>query len=176
MTDSTESNFCCGNGKSRTDNARAPVLPRIFLPRGIRNNNPGNLRLGRDRWLGQKAEQADKAFVEFTDVVFGLRALLRTLQTYFFKYSLDTVESIINRFAPPHENATDHYIHHVTKELGVGRQEKISLGEKETLLRLAKAIVRHENGAAPDGMPASWYQDDMYETALALLNHRKNGE
>lgn len=67
--------------------------------RGIRNNNPANIRRG-DKWQGMKAYQADKAFVQFEFMIFGVRALIKTLYTYVHKYSLRTNTAIINRFCP----------------------------------------------------------------------------
>ena len=90
----------------------------IFLPRGIRNSNPGNIRLSKTKWQGQAEAQEDGAFVVFVQPVHGLRALMRTLLTYYLKYDLNTVESIMNRYAPPHENETDAYIHQVSRVLG----------------------------------------------------------
>ena len=61
-------------------NAR-DALARV---RGIRNNNPGNIRLGAQRWQGQVAddEQGDQSFVQFVNPIAGLRALVRVLDTY----------------------------------------------------------------------------------------------
>lgn len=141
----------------------------FLLPRGIRNNNPGNIRLNHIRWQGQKPVQSDADFVEFITPADGLRALMKVLLTYQRKYGLDTVESIINRYAPPHENATDHYIHHVCKKLGVRRRDVISLENRALLTLLAKAIIRHENGAPPKGMPPDWYTEDIFAAALRAL-------
>lgn len=141
----------------------------FLLPRGIRNNNPGNIRLGHIRWQGQKPVQADADFVEFVTPTDGLRALMKLLLTYQRKYGLDTVESIINRYAPPHENATDHYIYHVCKKLGVRRRDVISLENRALLTLLAKAIIRHENGPPPKGLPPDWYSEDVFAAALQAL-------
>lgn len=141
----------------------------FLLPRGIRNNNPGNLRLGKTSWQGQKAEQSDTSFVEFTDGISGLRALMKTLMTYQVKYGLDSVESIINRYAPPHENATDHYIHNVTRAMGIRRRDKIDLTNAAIMIMLARAIVRQENGDPPQGRLEGWYSREAYETAFRSL-------
>ena len=141
----------------------------IFLPRGIRNNNPGNIRLSKIKWQGQKiTEQSDESFVQFTAAVYGLRALMKLLLTYYFKYGLDTVESIINRYAPPYENATDNYIYHVSKVLGVKQTEKINVATPEMLIKFTKAIVHHENGKPPRDMPFKWYADSFYEDAVKM--------
>jgi hypothetical protein len=138
------------------------------LPRGIRNNNPGNIRLSATRWRGQKEFQFDPEFVEFETPVLGLRALMRLLLTYHFRHGLDTVESIINRYAPPHENATDGYIHHVCRRLRVGRREKIAVAAPATLAAFARAICHHENGPPPRHLPRGWFPDAAFDEALRL--------
>lgn len=138
----------------------------ILLPRGIRNNNPGNLRLTRTAWQGQNPGPAtDTEFVEFIAPLYGLRALMKTLLTYHLKYGLDTVQSLINRYAPPHENATDTYVHAVAKKLGVKRTDRIDLRNKALLIALAAAITVQENGRPPRGRAAAWYDPALYAEA-----------
>lgn len=142
----------------------------IFLPRGIRNNNPGNIRLSKTLWQGQKPlPQTDADFVEFVSPLHGLRALMKLLLTYRLKYHLDTVESVINRFAPPHENATDSYIYTVAKALGIRRTDKIDITAAPVLIALARAIVLHENGRPPADKPAGWYEPAVYIQAAGLV-------
>ena len=106
-------------------------MPNIFDPRGIRNNNPGNIRLSKIQWLGQtRLPQQDPDFVEFTAPLFGLRALMKTLLAYYLRYDLDTVQSLINRYAPPHENDTESYARAVAKALRVGRFDKVNVTSK----------------------------------------------
>ncbi len=140
----------------------------ILDPRGIRNNNPGNIRLSTSLWQGQSLVQEDGVFVEFITPLYGLRALMRTLLTYYLKYELNTVLSIINRYAPPYENATDTYIYAVEKALNVKRTDKIDLRSKDMLISLTQAIVLHENGTPPADRPAGWYDPSIYDQAAAL--------
>lgn len=134
-------------------------------PRGIRNNNPGNIRLSGARWRGQRETQLDPAFAEFETPLMGLRALMALLLTYYAKHGLNTAESIINRFAPPHENATDHYIHCVARELEVKREQALKMTDPETLAAFARAIVRFENGRPREG---EWYAKELYGEAAKL--------
>ena len=78
------------------------------LSRGIRNNNPLNIRVG-NKWLGEVMVKTDKDFEQFTDVKYGIRAAILILWRYVNKHRLRTVYDIIKRWAPPEENSTWNY-------------------------------------------------------------------
>lgn len=83
--------------------------------RGIRNNNPANIRRGCN-WIGLVSMPTDKKFCQFVSITFGVRALLITLRTYVVKYKLRTIPQIIERWAPPSDgNDTSRYIQFVEK-------------------------------------------------------------
>ncbi len=63
--------------------------------RGIRNNNPGNIRKG-DNWQGLAAEQTDEAFCVFRSAEYGIRALVKVLLNYEKKYGLNTVRKLLS--------------------------------------------------------------------------------
>lgn len=115
--------------------------------RGIRNNNPANIRRSSTKWQGESATQTDSAFVQFVSPEYGIRALSKVLDTYSTKYSLRTVRGIISRFAPPSENNTEAYISAVANKLGVSPDEQISVGAYKA--QLVAAIIKHENGINP---------------------------
>jgi len=115
-------------------------------PRGIRNNNAGNIRHGA-KWQGLAAEQTDSAFCTFTDPVYGIRAMGKILLNYQSRYGINTVRGIIDRWAPPVENDTEAYIEHVADDLRVGIDEPIVIADN--LVGLIKAIIYHENGINP---------------------------
>ena len=78
--------------------------------RGIRNNNPANIRRGCN-WKGLIRQQKDREFCQFVTMTWGVRALLVTLRTYVVKHHLHTVREIITRWAPPSDgNNTEKYI------------------------------------------------------------------
>ena len=139
---------------SRTDKgatvvARATDAALSRLPRGIRNNNPGNIRHNKaNAWMGQSDLQTDPDFVQFTNPQYGVRALGRILTTYSNAPArLNTVRDLIGRWAPSTENNTANYIKAVSRELAVDPQQVIDV--REYLPRLASAIIRHENGQQP---------------------------
>jgi len=131
----------------------AVLLGALFLggimnakPRGIRNNNPGNIR-GSDlfKWDGEIGRD-DKDFVIFARPEDGLRALARTLRTYRNNYGIQTIKGIINRYAPPSENITSSYAQHAAKAVGVPMDAPLEAHEYPKLMHV---IVLHENGVQP---------------------------
>ena len=99
------------------------------MKRGIRNNNPLNIRRTQTVWKGMKKEVTDKEFVEFKSMAYGYRAAWRILFNYFYRFlSMKmpfTVSTIIDRWAPPTENPTKAYIDQVLKLTGMGGNERL---------------------------------------------------
>jgi hypothetical protein len=125
------------------------------LARGIRNNNPGNIRdndQNKALWLGEVegGPNDDSAFLVFTDPKYGIRALVVLLRGYQAKHNLYTVRDIISGYAPSNENDTTAYVNAVAKAVGVGPDQRISVDQH--MAPLVKAIIRHENAgyAYPD--------------------------
>jgi hypothetical protein len=117
-------------------------------PRGIRNNNPGNIRHG-DKWQGMRAEQTDPDFVQFDSPENGIRALAKVLLAYQSKHGLRTVAQIIARWAPPSENNTAAYIAAVARSMRVDPDKPLVLTDRAALAPLMRAIIAHENGIHP---------------------------
>ncbi len=128
------------------------------VPRGIRNNNPGNLRKG-DDWRGLSEEQSDPSFCVFVGPLWGLRALARVLLNYQRKRGLRTIAEIIGRWAPSNENDTAAYIAAVAGHLHVAPKSPLDLEDRCTLFLFVEAIVRRENGVQP-------YGGDIIQAAL----------
>lgn len=137
------------------------------LPRGIRHCNPGNIRHSSQKWQGQADVQSDPDFITFTKPEYGIRAIMKILETYYYKYSLLTIKMLISRYAPPNENDTASYISAVSKLSGVA-PEYIIDDMHPLLIPLAKSIALHENGPAPEPLPAYWYPDTVYNTAKEM--------
>lgn len=113
--------------------------------RGIRNNNPGNIRHGID-WLGDEPEgtRTDADFEHFETMGYGIRAMIVLLKTYRSKYGADTVREIISRWAPSSENDTTAYINAVCS--GWVTPDEVLPDSRDTYLFLCQRIARHENG------------------------------
>ena len=95
-----------------------------MIARGIRNNNPANIRRG-SNWKGLKLAQTDKEFCQFVSMYYGIRALIIVLRTYVTVHGLHTIRQIISRWAPPEDkNNTDKYVEYVEKKLWNDLHEK----------------------------------------------------
>lgn len=133
-----------------------------MTPRGIRNNNPGNIRWG-ENWKGldPDGKSKDKSFCVFEEPKWGIRALCKVLITYNRRYGLDTVQEIICRFAPENENDTTAYMNHVAKLLGVKPDEQIKVCNERVMYTLITSIIQHENGVQP-------YSEEVIKGAMLM--------
>lgn len=118
------------------------------MTRGLRNNNPGNLRLSKDKWQGLRAVQTDKEFFQFETMAHGYRALIRTLQNYRKLHKCQTIADFISRYAPKIENNTAGYIQRVCREMQVPTTYVPDVNDKATMCNFAAAISQVENGVS----------------------------
>lgn len=129
--------------------------------RGVRNNNPGNIRHGQP-WVGLAPLQTDPTFCQFVDAEHGIRAIAMTLITYQDVHRLHTVREMISRWAPPNlppdlvvegvsqdNNDTEAYIRAVTAEMGIGDHDRFSIHNKPLAAKMIYAIIHQENGYSP---------------------------
>ncbi|GAB1368848.1 hypothetical protein MASR1M42_13990 [Azonexus hydrophilus] len=128
-------------------------------PRGVRNNNPGNIMKGDKRWQGE-VQGNDPRYATFATPEAGIRAMGKTLLTYQEKHGLNSVEAIIARWAPATENNTAAYVATVAKEMGVKPDAALNLRDGDTLAKLTRAMIRVENGNQP-------YSDQQIAAGLA---------
>ncbi|ECJ2221568.1 structural protein [Salmonella enterica] len=134
-------------------------------PRGIRNNNPGNIRWGDDwRGLVPKSQRTDKDFCQFIKPEYGIRAMIVILRNYQRKHGLNTINGIINRWAPANENNTQAYIASVAKATDATPAQRIDTGDSRFMMKLLQAIIRHENGVQP-------YEFDVFVKATELAGN-----
>lgn len=114
-------------------------------PRGIRNNNPLNIRIG-NKWLGEVENPTDKEFEQFTWMVYGLRAGFILLRRYINRYHLNTIHDIISRWAPSNENNTTHYCCLVAARMNIGVLDELRYEDEETMVQLVSAMCYVECG------------------------------
>lgn len=131
-----------------------------MLPRGIRNCNPLNIRIG-NKWKGEVPNPTEKDFEQFTCMHYGLRAGFILLRRYIERYHLDTIKEIISRWAPATENATHNYINLVSERVGISALEKISFNDRKTMIALVDAMILCECGTT--------IANDLIEDAYTIV-------
>jgi len=129
-------------------------VKKMSVTRGIRNNNPGNIREAKGggiEWQGERATDDDPAFEEFNTPEDGIRALARVLKTYYYKRGIQSITGMIYRWAPPEDNNnTLAYIKSVGYRVGVATGIPLTPQQFEDVLPdLVQAIIYHENGQQP---------------------------
>lgn len=115
------------------------------MSRGLRNKNPGNIRISRTTYLGEVKPSQDKAFKQFSTMAWGYRAMFVLLHTY-RKNGYRTLRQMINRYAPPIENHTDNYIASVSRWAGVFDNVELDTLDPAEMIPVVSAMSRVENG------------------------------
>lgn len=118
-------------------------------PRGIRLNNPYNIRQSEQPWHGKIDPSHDAEFEQFDTPENGIRAGMKLLLNYQDRYGLRTIRGIISRFAPSSENDTASYIDFVSRKTQNDPDTFINLHDVTLLAELALAIIVRENGQCP---------------------------
>lgn len=119
-------------------------------PRGIRNNNPGNLQQSDVQWHG-KVASTDPRYESFASPEAGIRALALNAQ-HLLNKGAQTVGDLIGQWAPASENGkakTAAYVADVAQQMGVSPTANINLQDPAQLTALTTAIISHENGQNP---------------------------
>lgn len=130
------------------------------LPRGVRNNNPGNIRVSSNQWQGKKplSENTDAGhtYEQFYIDRQGIRAIVRLLITYTERYQIASCRAIADRWAPAHENDSVSYAAGLAKSAGVSVDERIEVMNPAIMLGLVRGIIKNENGT---NVGIGWYAD-----------------
>ena len=120
------------------------------LPRGLRNNNPGNIRRNSDVFQGEKTS-SDREFKQFKSMAYGYRAIFKILFNYYRNYKLDTIRKMITRWAPPEDNNhTEAYIKAVSDYAGIPADDPINVNDREQMIRIVAGMSKVENGVEAD--------------------------
>lgn len=118
-------------------------LNNTNLPRGIRNNNPGNIKASANAWKGKIGKDAG-GFEVFDTAQNGLRAMGILLRTYFTNYGLNTITKISNRWTATNPTS---WAAAVAKYSVLGKDVSILDMNQTMLMALMQGITAAENGA-----------------------------
>ncbi|RDI07041.1 structural protein [Flavobacterium sp. AG291] len=140
-------------------------LNKPGYPRGIRNNNPGNLIQTSISWVGKVplSQNTDGKFEQFIELRYGLRAMMRDLISD-IKGGKNTIQALITEYAPSFENNTVSYINTVAASVGITALDLIELSQ-ETIIAICKIMVRIENGPTVN----QYITDSDYTEAMAII-------
>lgn len=115
------------------------------IPRGIRNNNPLNIRIG-NKWQGEVKYPTDKAFEQFVSMEYGLRAGFIILRRYIRNYGRNTIARIVAAWAPANENNTRAYVLAVSKRTRLNYDLPVRFQDKEVMCSIVSAMIEVECG------------------------------
>ena len=121
----------------------AVPLPPIMPTLGQRNNNYGNLRTT-DAFLGKTGSNSSYDTYETPEM--GLRALARVLDTYSTKHGINTIDALVNRYAPASDNtggSHENYKKFLSQQLGIGINDPVDVRGRRA--EIMDAIIRFEN-------------------------------
>lgn len=117
------------------------------IPRGLRNNNPLNIRISSTPWQGKVIENTDGAFEQFTSLEYGLRAAMVNIRTIIKRDHVDTIYGIINKWAPERDgNNTKAYIEFVCNKIQLAQGTRIAYNDKNYICMLVWAMAMVECG------------------------------
>ena len=136
------------------------------MSRGLKNNNPGNIRRSKTRYVGEISPSADAEFKQFESVAYGYRAMFVLLDSYRRRYSLSTIRQMINRYAPPSENFTEGYVRYVVTQTGIAPDESLDTLSPHDMVPFVAAISKVENGVAAR-MADVWAGWGLFEESVA---------
>lgn len=132
-----------GSEKTPTGCVKKNTFPGMPGNRGVRNNNPGNLRISKSNWVGKipVSQNTDCEFEQFYEWRYGVRAMIKLLQNYIAS-GHNTISKIVSRYAPSTENPTNNYIAFVEQETGINRNAIIG---SNNLYKVVDAMAQRES-------------------------------
>lgn len=140
------------------------------VPKGIRNNNPGNLRAP---VIHSPGAVVVNGFARFRTLADGLDNLAHLAHVYYNVHRVHTVEAFIDRYAPPIENETSSYIAEICHWLRIPREragsQDMRLDLSWRMLDLMRGIIHVENGPPPGRHSIGGEWCGMLELHRALM-------
>lgn len=122
-----------------------PKQSNTPIPRGIRNNNPLNIRIG-NVWLGEVPNPTDPHFEQFVSMEYGLRAAFVLLRRYIRHYHRTTIPDILAAWAPSSENNTVVYVDTVCQLSHLSPMQELHYEDKHMMVQLIQAMCQVEVG------------------------------
>lgn len=140
------------------------------MNRGIRNNNPTNIRRTNDKWRGLAPLQQDRGFFQFSDKIYAYRATFIILSNY-MKKGVNTIGKIIRRWAPASDNNdTNAYITFVCRTAKIDSPTALDIKDKKTMVEIVRTMTMMESGFVEDLQVLNDAYDLAFEDRLKVNN------
>lgn len=136
---------------------------------GLSLNNPGDLRIGVPLFDGEKAPSSDPHFRQFISMEHGIRAVAKTLLTYYDVHGLKTLRAMAMRYAPPSENDTGLYVETLAERTGYDPDAEMQF--PDDLQAVTEAFIDAEQGEEVKAITPQQFASGV---ALALHNGVEN--
>lgn len=132
-----------------TDVQSLSYLGMDNLTAGLRNNNPGNIRISTTNWQGKipLSQNTSGVFEQFYTYVYGVRAMIKNMMTWHSR-GMNTIRLLVSKWAPPNENDTAAYIAYVAQQTGFGPDQVLDFSNKNTVKKLVQSMAAMETGKA----------------------------
>ena len=141
----------------------------VTAPRGIRNNNPGNIEDGDFARSQPGYVGGDGRFAQFATPEDG-RAAASSLLGSYGRRGVNTLSGIIHRWAPPSDkNDTGSYIKAVSRATGFAPDEPLDMADPTVREKVASAIGQYENGPGGTARPAGTESARLPEHARPVM-------
>jgi hypothetical protein len=169
-----------GNGYTPTNGNEGSMnesyLGLTNAPRGIRNNNPGNIKYyATNNWQGkvnvaQNTDAIDPndnepTFEQFTSYPYGIRAMIYLIKNSYIANGYNTLDTILDRYDPGHSNS---YLQYLSTRVNIPTTQSIGVNDETAIKKLIQALARWENGQT-DPQDLEVITDIQYQTARSIL-------
>lgn len=127
--------------------------------RGLRNNNPGNIRISNTKYRGEVQPSQDKAFKQFETIEDGYRAMFVILYTYQKKNRINNIWDMIHRYAPAEDNNDPViYATEVAKAAEIDPRQDIHTLDRCVMIPIVSCMSGIENRvpAVKEEVEAGW--------------------
>ncbi len=119
------------------------------LSRGLRLNNPGNLRHHTTKWKGEVCPSVDSEFKQFISEAHGYHALLQMVSDCITRYGCTTPRLVIARWAPSAGCPTVSYLDFVCQHTRMDADALLNPNDERQMCKLTAAMSHYENGFFP---------------------------
>lgn len=132
--------------KTASGSGEKSFLGQAGLPRGIRNNNPGNLKYTEIPWKGKVPfhqntdESPEGKHEQFVNWYYGVRAMWKDITNDIEVDGDNTLDKLIRRYAVGNQG---NYIDYVSMNAGISRHEDL---RGRDLYPVIDYMARWENG------------------------------